>query len=60
MGFNLESGKNNEVKEVPEVEINGEQLSKMEENAEDFDDCSLSEVQDRRGNEVNTESLEEA
>lgn len=60
MGFNLESNKNNEINETPAVEIDSEQLSETEETAENFDDCSLNEVQDSKGNEVNAESLEEA
>ncbi len=60
MGFNLESGKNKEINETPEVKVDSEQLSETEETAENFDDCSLNEVQDSKGNEVNSESLEEA
>lgn len=60
MSFNLESGKNREINETPEVKVDSEQLSETEETAENFDDCSLNEVQDSKGNEVNAESLEEA
>ena len=61
MSFNLESGKNREINETPpEVNVDSEQLSETEETAENFDDCSLNEVQDSKGNEVNAESLEEA
>ncbi len=61
MSFNLESGKNTEINETPpEVKVDSEQLSETEETAENFDDCALNEVQDSKGNEVNTESLEEA
>lgn len=60
MGFNLEGNKNNEIKEMPEVKVDSEQLSETEETAENFDDCSLNEVQDSKGNKVNSESLEEA
>lgn len=60
MSFNLESRKGNEVNETPEVKVDSEQLSETEETAENFDDCSLNEVQDSKGNEVNAESLEDA
>ena len=60
MSFNLESGKNKEINETPEVKVDSEQLSETEETAENFDDCFLNEVQDSKGNEVNAESLEEA
>ena len=60
MSFNLESGKSKEINETPEVKVDSEQLSETEETAENFDDCSLNEVQDSKGNEVNAESLEEA
>lgn len=60
MSFNLESGKSKEINETPEVKVDSEQLSKTEETAENFEDCSLNEVQDSKGNEVNTESLEGA
>lgn len=60
MGFNLESGKSKEINENPEVKVDSEQLSESEETAENFDDCSLNEVQDSKGNEVNAESLEDA
>lgn len=60
MGFNLESSKNDEFNEVPAVEVDSEQLSETEETVENFDDCSLNEVQDSKGNEVNAESLEDA
>ena len=57
----FESGKNREINETPpEVKVDSEQLSETEETAENFDDCSLNEVQDSKGNEVNAESLEEA
>ena len=60
MSFNLESGKSKEINETPEVKVDSEQLSETEETAENFDDCSLNEVQDSKGNEVNAESLEDA
>lgn len=60
MGFNLESSKNDEFNEVPAVEVDSEQLSETDETVENFDDCSLNEVQDSKGNEVNAESLEDA
>lgn len=60
MGFNLESGKNREINETPEVKGNSEQLSETEETAEKFDDCSLNKGQDCKGNEVNAETLKEA
>lgn len=60
MSFNLESGKSNEINEAPEVGVDSEQLSETEETAENFDDCSLNEVQDSNGDEINAESLEEA
>lgn len=60
MSFNLESGKSKEINETPEVKVDSEQLSETKETAENFDDCSLNEVQDSKGNEVNTESLEDA
>lgn len=60
MRFNLESGKSKEINETPEVKVDSEQLSETEETAENFDDCSLNEVQDSKGNEVNAESLEDA
>lgn len=59
MSFNLESGKSKEINETPEVKVDSEQLSETEETAENFDDCSLNEVQDSKGNEVNAESLED-
>ncbi len=46
--------------EVNENTITSEQLSEAEETSENFDDCSIDEFQDSRGNEVNAESLEEA
>lgn len=60
MSFNLESGKSEEINETPEVNVDSEQLSETEKAAENFDDCSLNEVQDGKENEVNSESLEEA
>lgn len=60
MGFNLESGKSGEINETSEIQVDSEQLSETEETAENFDDCSLNEVQDSKGNEVNAESLEDA
>ncbi len=60
MSFNLEGGKNSEVNETPDVEVDSEQLSETEETAENFDDCSLDKVRDSNGNEVNAESLEDA
>lgn len=60
MRFNLGSGKSKEINETPEVKVDSEQLSETEETAENFDDCSLNEVQDSKGNEVNAESLEDA
>ena len=60
MSFNLESGKSKEINETLEVKVDSEQLSETEEIAENFDDCSLNEVQDSKGNEVNAESLEDA
>lgn len=60
MSFNLESGKSKEINETPEVKVDSEQLSETEETAENFDDCSLNEVQDSKGKEVNSESLEDA
>lgn len=59
MNFYLESIKNNEINEAPEVEVNSEQLSETEETVENFDDCSLNEVQDSKGNEVNVDFLKE-
>lgn len=59
MGFNFEGGRSQEIKETPEVKVDSEQLSETDEIAETYDDCSLNEVQDRKGNEVNAESLEE-
>lgn len=60
MSFNLESRKGNEINKTPEVKVDSEQLPETEETAENFDDCSLNEVQDSKGNEVNAESLEDA
>lgn len=60
MSFNLEGSKSKEINETPEVKVDSEQLSETEETAENFDDCSLNEVQDSKGNEVNAESLEDA
>lgn len=48
MRFHLESSQNNEVKEVLEVEASVEQLSEMEDIAENFEDC-----------EINLEEIEE-
>ena len=59
MGFNLESGKNGEINETSEIQVDSEQLSETEETAENFDDCFLNEVQDSKGNEINAESLED-
>ncbi len=60
MSFNLESNKNSEINETPDIEVDSEQLSETEDTAENYDDCSLNEVQDDNGNEVNAESLAEA
>ncbi len=60
MSFNLESSKNNEINDISEVKVDSEQLSETEETAENFDDCSLYEVQDSKGNEVNAKSLKDA
>lgn len=60
MSFNLESGKSKKNSETPEIKVDSEQLSETEETAENFDDCSLNEVQDSKGNGVNAESLEDA
>ena len=60
MSFNLESSKSKEINETSEVKVDSEQLSETQETAENFDDCSLNEVQDSNENEVNAESLEEA
>lgn len=59
MDFNLES-RNNEIQEIPDNKINSEKLSEIEEIAENFDDCSLAEVKDSNGNEVNSKTLENA
>lgn len=59
MDFNLES-RNNEIQEIPDNSINSEKLSETEETAENFDDCSLKEVKDGNGNEVNSKTLESA
>lgn len=60
MSFNLESSKSKEINETQAVKVDSEQLSETEETAENLDDCSLSEVQDSKGNDVNAEFLEEA
>lgn len=60
MAFNLESRKNNEIKENPEEKISSEKLAETEKKADNFDDCSLNEAKDSKGNEVNSESLKEA
>jgi len=60
MSFNLESNEKNETGGAPEVEIDSEQLAETEETAENFDDCSPSEVQDSNGEEVDSEALREA
>ena len=59
MSFNLEGGKSKEINETPESKVDNEQLSETEETAESFDDCSLNEVRDCKGNEINAESLED-
>lgn len=60
MGFNLEGRKSNEIKEVPDHQVDSEKLSETEETAENFDDCSLCEVKDDSGSEVNSKTLESA
>ena len=60
MNFNFERGKSKKIDETSTVKVDSEQLSETEETAENFDDCSLDEVHDSKGNEVNAESLEDA
>ena len=60
MSFNLESSKSKKIDETSAVKVDSEQLSETEETAENFDDCSLNEVQDSKGNEVNAKYLEDA
>lgn len=60
MRFSLENGKSKEINETKEVKADIEQLTETEESGENFDDCSLNEVQNGKGKEVNAESLEEA
>lgn len=59
MDLNLESSKNNEIKESEEIKVNSEKLSETEETCENFDDCSLNEVKDSKESDASEESLED-
>lgn len=51
MNFKLESGKIKEINKIPEVKVDSKQLSETKETAENFDDCSLNDVQDFKRND---------